>query len=167
MLETDSLDRQPIAERLEGVVTRLDESILLSSRKLPTGEELAQGDLVIRYGVTYLGKPQLSVVPDFVVADYGAMLYGEEAWTFLMDRGHLYPRADVCGMRNDGQQDMVALKQLDFDYPYDVFVYRDIADRLPLARLSALIVADRAKFPERLTKHLPTFPSLEHWRADG
>ena len=152
MPETASPDRQPIAERVEGVVTRLGESTLLSSRKLPIGDELARGDLVVRYGITYLGKPQLSVVPDLVVADYGAMLQGEEAWTFLMDQGHLYPRADVCGMRNDGQQDMVVLKRLDFEYPYDVFVYQDIADNLPLARLTAIIAADRAKFPERLTE---------------
>ncbi len=159
--------REPIAERVAGVITRFGDIALLSSRKLPEGEEIAQGDFVARYGITYLGKPQFSIVPDLVVADYGELLHGEAAWRFLMEKGHLYPRADVCGRRNDGQEDMLAVKQLDFDYPYDVFIYGGVADREPLARLSALIAADRAKFPERLVKHLPTFPSLENWRAHG
>lgn len=139
---------------------------LLSSRKLPAGEEIAQGDLIVRYGITYLGKPLFSIVPDLVVADYGELLYGEAAWQFLMDRGHLYPRADVCGRRNDGQEDMVPVKQLDFDYPYDVFVYGEVSESQPLAKLSALIAADRAKFPKRLTEQLPIFASLDHWRAN-
>lgn len=159
--------RRPISERVTGVVTRLGDATLLSSRKLPEGDEIAQGDLVIRYGITFLGKPQLSIVPDLVVADYGEMLYGDGAWQFLMDKGHLYPRADVCGRRNDGQEDMLAVKQLDFDYPYDVFIYDDVADSEPLTKLMALIAADRAKFPGRLIEHLPTFSSLDHWRANG
>ena len=159
--------RKPINDCVAGVVTRVGDSALLSSRKLPAGDEMAQGDLVARYGITYLGKPQFSIVPDLVVADYGELLHGEAAWCFLMEKGHLYPRADVCGRRNDGQEDMLVLKQLDFDYPYDVFIYREAADRAPLARLSALIAADRAKFPARLVRHLPVFASLDLWRAHG
>ncbi|MCY3782107.1 MAG: hypothetical protein OXG78_17465 [Chloroflexi bacterium] len=162
-----ALHREPITDRVTGVVTQAGDAMLLSSRKLPAGDEIAQGELVVRYGVTYLGKPHLSIVPDLVVADYGVLLRGEEAWQFLMDKGHLYPRADVCGRRNDGREDMPAVKQLDFDYPYDVFIYEGATDSQPLAKLSALIVADRAKFPERLIEHLPTFPSFDQWRANG
>lgn len=157
--------RKPINDCVAGVITRVAENTLLSSRKLPLGQEIAQGDFVTRYGITYLGKPQFSIVPDLVVSDYGALLQGEAAWRFLLEKGHLYPRADVCGWRNDGREDMPAVKQLDFDYPYDVFIYRDEAAGEPLARLSALIAADRAKFPPRLVKHLPTYPSLDEWRA--
>ena len=129
-----------------------------------SARKLAQGDLVVRYGITYLGAPQLSIVPELVVADYGALLNGEDAWQFLMQKSHLYPRADVVGWRSDGQDDMPALKQLDFDYAFDVFLYADAADRQPLARLSAVIVADRAKFPGRLTARLPVYASLDEWR---
>ncbi len=159
--------RAPIAERVTGVVTLLAGAALLSSRKLTVGETIAQGELVIRYGITYLGKPHVTIVPDLVVADYGELLRGEEAWRFLMDKGHLYPRADVCGRRNDGQEDMVALKQLDLDGPYDVYVYGRESERQPLAQVSALIAVDRAKFPRRLARHLSTFASLDQWRADG
>ena len=139
------------------MVTRFAEGALLSRHDLIDGEAIARGEIIVRYGITYLGKPQLSIVPDLVVADYGEMLVGEEAWQFLMDSGHLYPRADVCGLRNDGEDDMLVLKQLDFDYPYDVFAYREAADRQPIARLSAVIANDDADMTERLLKHLPTF----------
>ena len=159
--------RQPIAERVTAVVTRVDDMALLSSSSLPAGDEIAQGDLIVRYGITYLGKPHLSIVPDLVVADYGELLYGEAAWQFLMNLGHLYPRADVCGLRNDGQEEMLVLKQLDIDHPYDVFAYKEATDRQPFAQLSALIATDHTEFPDRLVKHLPKFGSLEKWRAHG
>ncbi len=159
--------RQPIAECLAGVVSRVDDMALLSSSGLPEGEEIARGDLIGRYGITYLGKPHLSIVPDLVVADYGELIYGEAAWHFLMTLGHLYPRADVCGLRNDGQDEMLVLKQLDFDYPYDVFVYKETTDRQPIARLTGLIAVDLTNFPGRLVKHLPTFASLDAWRTHG
>ena len=163
----EQLRRQPISDKATGVLTRLDGLALLSSRKLPAGQDIASGDLLVRYGITYMGRPQLSIVPELVIADYGAMLHGESAWQFLMEKSHLYPRADVCGWRSDGQEDMPALKQLDFDRQYQVFVYGHADDRQPLARLSALIAADRAKFPPRLSQHLPTFASFDEWRAHG
>ena len=160
-------ERQPIAERVTGVVTRFADGVLLSRQDLKDGEAIARGEFVVRYGITCLGKPQLSIVPDLVVADYGEMLVGEEAWQFLMDSGHLYPRADVCGLRNDGEDDMLTLKQLDFDYPYDVFAYHEAADPQPFSRLSALIGIDHADTPKRLLKHLPHFDSVDDWFDHG
>ena len=160
-------ERQPISERVSAVVTRVDGRSLLSSGSLEAGEVLAQGDLILRYGITYLGKPQLSIVPDLVVADYGEMLVGESMWQFLMKSAHLYPRADAFGLGKDGVEEMVVLKQLDFDYPYDVFAYHKESDRQPFTRLSALIVPDKTKLPQRLLAQLPRFVSLNAWRAHG
>ena len=84
-----------------------------------------------------------------------------------MESAHLYPRADVCGFRNDGVDDMVAVKQLDFDYPFDVFVYRQPEDEQPFAALSALIDADSAAYPERLLRHLLRFDSVTAWRQNA
>ena len=156
--------RQPIADRVAGVVTEIERHALLSPAALPGGEAIIRGDLIIRYGITFLGKPQLSIVPHLVIADYGELLVGEEAWDFLMTSAHLYPRADVCGFLNDGRDEMVALKQLDFDYPFDVFVYQQLQDELPLARLGALVAGESAAYPERLLSHLPRFDSLNAWR---
>ena len=156
----------PISERVAGVATVVDGQALLSPAELPGGAAIARGELLVRYGITFMGKPHLSIVPHLVVADYGALLNGEEAWAFLMKKAHLYPRADVCGFLNDGKDDMVALKQLDFDYPFDVFVYRQPQDELPLAKLSALIAADPALYPERLRQYLPRYASLNAWRRN-
>lgn len=160
------MQRQPIADQLTGAVTLVDGQALLSSVELADGAAIARGELTIRYGITYLGKPQMSIVPDLVVADYGELLIGEAAWAFLMESAHLYPRADVCGFRNDGLDDMVAVKQLDIDYPYDVFVYRRLDDEQPFAALSALIDADSASYPERLLRHLPQVDSVSSWRRN-
>lgn len=149
------------------MVTRIDDSSLLSQRSLEAGEKLAQGDLTLRYGITYLGKPHISIVPDLVVSDYGEMLVGEAMWQFLMQSAHLYPRADACGRDKDGDEAVVVLKQLDFDYPYDVFVYLKNSDRKPLTRLSALISGEQTDFPQRLLAHLPRCDSLNVWRAHG
>ena len=108
----------------------------------------------------------LSIVPHLVVADYGELLNGEEAWDFLMTSAHLYPRADVCGLLNDGTDEMVALKQLDFDYPFDVFVYRDTQDDRPLAALSALIADAPPPYHEGLLWRLPRFEQLERLAAE-
>ena len=76
----------PISERVAGVVTELDGQALLSPAELPEGKLIARGELAVRYGITFLGKPHLSIVPHLVVADYGELLNGEEAWAFLMTR---------------------------------------------------------------------------------
>ena len=60
----------PIAERVRGLVTDVGDAVLLSARGLDEGDLIAQGDLIIRYGITQLGKPHLSIVPELVVADY-------------------------------------------------------------------------------------------------
>ncbi|MYE27029.1 MAG: hypothetical protein F4X87_07390 [Chloroflexi bacterium] len=161
------MQRQPIADQLTGVVTGVDGKALLSSAELADGAAIARGELTIRYGITYLGKPHISIVPDLVVADYGELLIGEAAWTFLMESAHLYPRADVCGLRNDGVEDMVAVKQLDIDYPYDVFVYGQPEDERPFAALSALIDADSASYPERILRRLPRYDSVSSWRQNA
>ena len=156
--------REPISDQVTGVLTRVDGSILLSAADLQAGKSLHRGGVILRYGITYLGKPYRSIVPDLVVADYGELLTGEAAWSFLMESGHLYPRADIIGIRNDGEEDMLALKLLDFDYPYDVFAYRSLEERQPFVKVTAAIVSDQTLFPPRLLRHLPHFLSLRDWR---
>ena len=126
---------------------------------------IAEGDFVIRYGITYLGKPQYSIVPDLVVVDYGDMLVGEEAWDFLTNQSNLYPRSDVLGYRNDGRDEMLVVKQLDLAIPFDVLTYKTASDRTPLAKLTALIAQESDAYPARLLKYLPRYDTLADWRA--
>ncbi len=157
---------EPISDLASGLATRVGGADLLSSAALAGGAMIASGEFVIRYGITLMGKPQFSIVPDLVVADYGELLTGEAAWDFMQRQGHLYPRADVCGYMNTGEREMLPLKLLDFDYPYDVFVYHYADDDLPFTKVSALVTAEPERFPARLREHLPHFTSLSAWQHE-
>ena len=161
------MQRQAVSDSARGVITRLDSSCLLSADALSSGEIIARGELEIRYGIPLLGKPHLHIVPDLVVGDRGEMLTGDTAWNFIMERGHLFPRADVCGLGQDGADAMLFMRELDLALPCAVFAYRDLADTQPLARLDLLIATDTATFPKRLLDYLRRFDSLDAWRADG
>ncbi len=161
------MQRLPISDKVRGLLTRLDDSWLLADHALDRGRVVAGGELIVRYGISILGKPQDRLVPDLVVADRGEMLVGESAWHFITERGHLFPRADVCGRLADGTDEMLFLKQLDLALPCAVYAYADSADCKPLARIDALIAHDASAFPKRLLEHLPQCSRLADWRADG
>ncbi|MCY4466419.1 MAG: hypothetical protein OXE46_12870 [Chloroflexi bacterium] len=160
------MQRLPISDSVRGLLMRLDDCWLLADHALVGGRVAAQGELILRYGISILGKPQFTIVPDLVVADRGEMLIGEAAWQFIIERGHLFPRADVCGRFEDGADEMLFLKQLDLALPFAVYVYADAADVKPLARIDGLVARDASAFPERLLAHLPNYSRLADWRAD-
>ena len=161
------MQRLPISDKVRGLLTRLNDSWVLADHALARGKVAAQGELIVRYGISILGKPQYRLVPDLVVADRGELLVGESAWHFITEHGHLFPRADVCGRMADGTDEMLFLKQLDLALPFAVYAYEDGADVKPLARIDALIAHDASAFPKRLLEHLPHYSRLRDWRADG
>ncbi len=154
------MQRASISDCVQGWLTRLDDRWLLTDHTLARGRLAWQGEFIIRYGVRILGKPQLSLVPDLVVADRGEMLSGEAAWQFINQRGHLFPRADVCGRLADGTDEMLFLKQLDLALPFAVLAYVDAEADQALAQLDAMIARDASAFPERLIAQLPHFSRL-------
>jgi hypothetical protein len=158
-------DREPIGDVFHGVISQFEDHHILSRQPLTSARLIAEGDFVIRYGITYLGKPFYSIVPDLVVVDYGDMLVGEDAWEFLTKHSNLYPRSDVLGYRNDGTDEMLVIKQLDFAVPYHVLAYTGESDRTPVARLTVLIAPESNIYPERLFKHLPRYDTLADWQA--
>lgn len=158
-------ERQPIADHFDGVVTRLSTRQVLARSSPPAGDIIASGDLVIRYGVAFLGKPHLAIVPGLIALDYGDMLTGEEAWAFLLHRSNLHPRADVLGYRNDGLDDMVVVKALDLVQPIHVLVYTDEAATKPVARPTALIAADSDGIAPRVIDYLPQYPTIEAFQV--
>src|SRR5688572_2653366 len=103
-------ERSPVSDEFSGVLIEIDGQQLLAP-ELPDDEVpfLLGGTLLIRYGLRYLEKPHLSIVPGLLALDYGDMLTGEEAWDFIQKRSNLHPRADVFGYRNDGVDDTDAL----------------------------------------------------------
>lgn len=158
-------ERAPIGDVINGAVIKVGETHLLTTDTLPAGERIAAGELMVRYAVPYLGKPHLAIVPGLVALDYGDMLTGAEAWDFLHKRSNLHPRADVVGYRNDGADEMIAVKWLDLVQPVMVLAYTDAQAAQPIAQLSALIAADTAQIAPRLLEYLPHYPTLAEWQA--
>lgn len=161
--------RQPIADRVSGaILTAPDGRTALC---LPTPDGTPPRDLVVRYGVRFLGKPFLSIVPGLIALEYGDFLTGEEAWDFVTKRSNLYPRAEIFGYRNDGRDEMMYVKNLDLAAGIDVLAYADDAATVPLARPTALIVADAYAaadadtdvLPARLLAYLPRLATPAAW----
>lgn len=158
-------ERAPVSDPFTGFVLGCGDRQVLAVQPEAGTETLAHGSFVIRYGLRYLGKLHMSVVPGLVALDYGDFLTGEEAWDFLINGSNLYPRSEVLGYRNDGTDEMIVIKALDMSVPPEVLVYANADDNLPIAKPAALIAPTEAQFPERLLEFLPRFTSLEEWQA--
>jgi hypothetical protein len=157
-------EQQPVSDVFTGAVLRVGEVYLLTPNP-KQGEQVAvSGVFVVRYGVRFLGRPHLSLVPGLVALDYGDMLTGEEAWTFILRRSNLHPRSDVLGRRSDGEEDMVPVKQFDLSLPPDVLVYASPDAVLPVAHPVALIADSPEGLPARLIEYLPLYSSIAEWQ---
>jgi hypothetical protein len=153
--------REPIGDPFTGAVLEMNGKHLLA---LEADENaIHAGAMIVRYGIRFLGKPHLSIVPGLLALDYGEMLTGEAMWTFLLKKSNLYPRADVVGYRNDGTDDMIQVKWLDLALPVEPLVYLDAAATRPAARPVALIAPPDAPLPPRLSEYLPRYDSTAAW----
>jgi len=166
--------RQPIGDSFSGVVLKIENANktqswgLLASITTPTGIAHLSGEFIIRYGVRYLGKPHISVVPALVASDYGDMMTGEMAWEFIYKKGLAFPRTDVLGYRNDGVDEMISMKYLDTVIPPQVLVFPDGVATVPIMPIVALIAPLEVaqKMPSRLLDYLPRFDTLEEWNPE-
>lgn len=161
-------DREPLGEAFKGALLLVNGKHLLSQQavqSVPHLRVLAEGDLVVRYGVRFLEKHHRSIVPGLLALDYGDILTGERAWNFIYQRGSRYPRADVIGYTDLGEDEMLPLKVLDIDVPPQVLVYTDADATKPLAPVEAVISAGDVDLPSLMTAHLPRFDSLDAWAS--
>lgn len=158
-------ERQPIGDAFTGTVIEVGTSQALTPDAPGAVKTVYSGVMIVRYGVRYLGKAHLSIVPGLIAIDYGTMLTGEEAWEFLLRRSNLYPRADVFGYRNDGRDDMITVKNLDLAQPVEVLVYTDASAAAPIAKPTALIADHAFSAPHRLVESLPLYPSVAAWQT--
>jgi hypothetical protein len=164
MPSSSAPERRPIGDLFEGIVLNAQGAHLLALDPQPDAEVMHAGTLIIRYGIRYLGKAHLSIVPGLVALDYGDVLNGEPAWDFLIRRSNLYPRAEVFGLRSDGRDDMVVVKNLDLALPPEVLAFAREDDTNPLARPIALIGEDVSAAAPRIRAHLPHYETLKAWR---
>lgn len=163
-------ERAPIGDLFAGMLLHVEGASLLAMSSPPDGAEvLHTGPLIVRYGLRYLEKAHLSVVPGLVALDYGDMLTGEAAWDFLLRRSNMHPRADVFGYRNDGQDEMIVVKRLDLVLPPQPLAYADADATQPLASISALIagVDAAAGLPPRLLAYVPRYDSFTDWQTEN
>jgi hypothetical protein len=162
-------ERQPIGEPFTGAAIQVGTAQALALTTPEGTDTLYHGTMIVRYGIRYLGKPHLSVVPGLVAIDYGDMLTGDDAWEFLTKRSNLYPRSEVFGCRNDGRDEMITIKNLDLALPVEVLVYADAAATVPLAKPTALIAgeAEISSLPPRLLEYLPRYFSVAEWQAQA
>lgn len=164
-MTSETPKRKPYGETFAGTICKVNAHFLLARAPLPNTEVLHNGTFVLRYGITYLEKPQYSIVPGLVAVDYGDILAGEEAWHFLFHRSNLYPRADVLGYRNDGVDEMIVVKKLDFMQPVTILVYADSQATTPLAQPTAIIAAETTGFPAWLLQYGKFYKTLADWQA--
>ncbi|MEM9951202.1 MAG: hypothetical protein AAF846_06375 [Chloroflexota bacterium] len=157
-------DRQPIGDTFRGVIISVDDYHLLAHAPIDGYETLHDGEFIVRYGIVYLGKPHLSVVPALVALDYGEFKTGEDAWNFLLHKSNLYPRSDVIGHNKSGDDTQAFLKELDLMYPFDILVYADDTATTPLCKVDAIITPIAENVPERLAKHANIFPTVKDWK---
>lgn len=157
--------RAPIGDLFHGALIRIDQDTLLIDPAPASFTPLYQGTITLRYGVRFLGKPHLAIVPGLLALDYGDFLTGEDAWTFILKKSNLYPRADVVGYLQDGTDEMLPVKKLDLALPIMVLAYPDDQATRPIAQPQALIAADTSAIAPRLLDYLPHFPTIADWQA--
>lgn len=158
-------DRAPLGDTFTGVLLLVDGVYLLAAEAVPGVNITAEGDLMIRYGVRFLEKHHRSIVPGLLALDYGDVMTGERAWEFIYKRGARYPRADVIGYTDLGEDEMMPLKTLDIDVPPQVLAYTDADATIPLGAVVAVIVPETVELPPHMAKHLTRFTSFEAWRT--
>ncbi len=159
-------ERNPIGDVFTGAVIQIGDAQALTTLEPLSEQIIASGTFVIRYGLRFLGKLHISIVPGLLVLDRGEMITGDEAWDFLLKHSNLYPRSEVFGYKNDGADEMMLIRNLDMAVPPEVLVYTDANAIKPLAKPSALIAPDSSGISERLLSYLPRYPSLAQWQAE-
>ena len=159
-------ERNPISDSFVGYVIQIGDIQVLVTNEPLTEHVVSSGTFVIRYGLRFLGKLHISIVPGMVVLDRGEILTGEEAWDFLLKNSNLYPRSEVMGYKNDGTDDMALIRTLDMAITPEVLVYADANSTKPIAKPTALIAPDTNGLAERLLSYLPRYASLADWQAE-
>ncbi len=163
-------ERDPVAYAFNGLLIEHEARYVLAFAPLPEGDTILEGDFIIRYGFRYYGKPLLAIVPGIVALDYGDMLTGQEAWDFIHKKSNLYPRADVVGYRNDGQDEMIAIKSLDLAMPPAVLAYANAQATQAAGMVTAMIAAnadfDAASTPANLLDYIPRYETITDWKMN-
>ena len=72
-------EREPIGDLFTGAVIQVGEAQALTTVDALPNQVVQSGSFVIRYGIRFLGRLHISIVPGLLVLDYGEMMTGEAA----------------------------------------------------------------------------------------
>ncbi|MBK9123897.1 MAG: hypothetical protein IPM16_12385 [Chloroflexi bacterium] len=144
--------------RLPGAVIRHGGRFLLLAAPSPDGEALARS-VVIRYGVRYLEKHFLSLVPGLIALERGEMFTGRRA-RFRRQTQQRIPAPRSTATSSDGADEMKTVKWLDVAEPLMVLAYASATDASPVAVIDVLVGPEGA-FSARMLAALPRYDSLD------
>jgi len=147
---------QYILERVNGILWRSEDGTGLTLAPLdapPDVQIIAQGEIVLRYGIEIL-ETTLAIIPGLFISEKGGVKVGVEAWNWLWTKFQLYARAEVIGFRSDGKPEQLFLRTLDFSSPVRVLAYADDRlDQKPLAARITILHA-QSELPKWLGQYL-------------
>lgn len=148
-----------VGDTIIGRVITLGSShiLMFGSTSLPNEHNFRdKGSLVVRYALPYLYKP-MAIVPGLFASDYGEFLVGQQGWDYVQKHFTLHPRGDILGLRIDGEQGQVMVREIDFGRPVEVYAYANADAKEPLVRLDAYWADDSSNLPAMLTRYLPAY----------
>ncbi len=149
-----------VGESLDGAIYDLPGGTALVIGAVPEAlaarQPVVKGVLTIRYAMPFIFPATEAVIPGLFAAEKGGMLVGREAWDYIQGHFQVHPRADVIGLRPDGRQAQVFLRELDFGAPVRVLAYDRPEATTSRAELSALVIgAGAPAVPDLLAQYLP------------
>lgn len=120
--------------------------------------------VLIRYAFPIYGTHS-PFFPAMAADDRGAVYRGLEAFDWIVERGLLYPRSDVMGLRADGSEDQKFLKELDLGLPAlayvspaeSAFPSHLLAAAIEVVSQSEYAITPGGDFPTRLSTIVPVF----------
>lgn len=112
------------------------------------GRLIHRGNIEMSYAFPLLYSKEF-MFPQLAIDDFRREYHGHAAIEFMMDKGNLYPRADVIGVRrSDGQQTDFYMKEVDIAAGLHAFAYASSLVGAPLARVEAAVWLDAAIDPQ-------------------
>lgn len=152
------MERVPeyFAEKVIGTVWRQEDVAGLTIEPLTPPKDveiILRGEIILRYGIAMLYAPH-TLVPGLFETERGAIMVGREAWDYIWQKFQLYPRAEVMGVQDDGEETTVLMRELDFGEPPQVLAYKDELAARAAATIQQLDAPDGVELPELLRQSL-------------
>lgn len=149
-------DPEYINDSITGAIFKEGDRYSLALDNLTlSGEPIAQGEFLLRYGIPTLSPPIRWVMPGLMVGERGGAFIGRKAWDYMQERWEHHPRADVVGLDPEGEKKTYFLKELDLSAKVRVYAYRNATDTIPFCLLDSYIAPDDAELSELMAKYLP------------